>query len=59
MTSRHLRATRRQLRRFRRQRFCRVGLFHPPYGNLLQRLSLKLFLGKPDPSAHRVAEEAP
>jgi coniferyl-aldehyde dehydrogenase len=27
-----------------------IQLFHPPYGNLLQRLSLRVFLGRGDPS---------
>jgi coniferyl-aldehyde dehydrogenase len=35
---------------FKRHRFFPVGLFYPPYGNLAQRLSLKLFLGAGDPS---------
>jgi coniferyl-aldehyde dehydrogenase len=35
---------------FKRHRFFPVGLFYPPYGNLAQRLSLKLFLGTGDPS---------
>src|SRR5947208_1719672 len=35
---------------FKRHRFFPVGLFYPPYGNLAQRLSLKLFLGTADPS---------
>ena len=34
---------------FKRQRFFPIGLFYPPYGNLVQRLALKLFLGKADP----------
>ena len=35
---------------FKRHRFFPIGLFYPPYGNLVQRLSLKLFLGTGDPS---------
>ena len=35
---------------FKRHRFFPVGLFYPPYGNLAQRLSLKLFLGTADVS---------
>jgi coniferyl-aldehyde dehydrogenase len=35
---------------FKRHRFFPVDLFYPPYGNLAQRLSLKLFLGTGDPS---------
>ncbi len=32
---------------FRRHRFFPVGLFRPPYGNLVQRLVLRIYLGKP------------
>ncbi len=32
---------------FKRHRFFPVGLFYPPYGNLVQRLALRLYLGKP------------
>jgi coniferyl-aldehyde dehydrogenase len=35
---------------FKRHRFFPIGLFYPPYGNLVQRLSLKLFLGTGDAS---------
>ncbi|HUY03581.1 MAG TPA: coniferyl aldehyde dehydrogenase [Rhodocyclaceae bacterium] len=35
---------------FKRQRFFPIDLFYPPYGNALQRLALRLFLGRPDPS---------
>lgn len=35
---------------FRRHRFFPTELFHPPYGNLAQRLSLKFFLGRADPT---------
>jgi len=35
---------------FKKHRFFPIGLFYPPYGNLVQRLSLKLFLGTGDPS---------
>ena len=34
---------------FQRQRFFPIGLFYPPYGNFVQRLVLKLFLGTADP----------
>lgn len=34
---------------FQRQRFFPISLFYPPYGNFVQRLSLKLFLGSADP----------
>lgn len=43
---------------FRRHRFFPSQLFHPPYGNLIQRLALALFLGKPDPTL-RQAESRP
>ena len=32
---------------FRRHRFFPIGLFRPPYGNIVQRLTLLLYLGKP------------
>ncbi len=35
---------------FKRQRFFPTQLFYPPYGNLVQRLSLRFFLGKGDAS---------
>ena len=35
---------------YRRHRFFPVGLFYPPYGNLVQRLVLKYYLGAPDPT---------
>ena len=31
---------------FRRRRWFPVGLFYPPYGNLVQRLSMWLYLGR-------------
>jgi len=34
---------------FQRQRFFPIGLFYPPYGNIVQRLALRLFLGRADP----------
>jgi coniferyl-aldehyde dehydrogenase len=34
---------------FKRQRFFPIGLFYPPYGNVVQRLALRLFLGRADP----------
>ena len=36
---------------FKRQRFFPIGLFYPPYGNMVQRLVLRLFIGKSDPNA--------
>jgi len=35
---------------FQRHRFFPIGLFYPPYGNFVQRLVLKVFLGEGDPS---------
>ena len=35
---------------FKRHRFFPIGLFYPPYGNLAQLLSLKMFLGTGDRS---------
>ena len=35
---------------YRRHRFFPVGLFYPPYGNLVQRLVMKFYLGAPDPA---------
>ncbi|MBS0441026.1 MAG: coniferyl aldehyde dehydrogenase [Proteobacteria bacterium] len=35
---------------FQRHRFFPIGLFYPPYGNLVQRLVLKLWLGAGDPT---------
>lgn len=35
---------------FKRQRLFPTSLFYPPYGNLVQRLSLKFFIGDADPT---------
>ena len=35
---------------FKRHRFFPIDLFYPPYGNFVQRLSLRIFLGEGDPS---------
>ncbi|HMO46000.1 MAG TPA: coniferyl aldehyde dehydrogenase [Rubrivivax sp.] len=35
---------------FKRHRFYPIGLFYPPYGNFVQRLVLKLWLGHGDPA---------
>jgi coniferyl-aldehyde dehydrogenase len=35
---------------FQRQRFFPTDLFYPPYGNLVQRLTMKFFLGEADPA---------
>ena len=40
---------------FKRHRFFPIGLFCPPYGNLVQRLVLKVWLGKGDPALHQPA----
>jgi len=34
---------------FKRHRWFPVGLFYPPYGNLVQRLAMKFFIGDPPP----------
>lgn len=36
---------------FKRHRFFPIGLFYPPYGNIVQHLALKIFLGSGDPCA--------
>ncbi len=38
---------------FKRQRFFPTQWFYPPYGNLVQRLALRFFLGKADPALKR------
>jgi coniferyl-aldehyde dehydrogenase len=43
---------------FKRHRFFPIGLFYPPYGNLAQRLTLKFFLGKGDPSLREATPPA-
>ncbi len=35
---------------FTRNRFFPMQLFYPPYGNLVQRLVMSFYLGKPDPT---------
>lgn len=35
---------------FREHRFFPAGLFHPPYGRLVQRLAMKFYLGAADPA---------
>jgi coniferyl-aldehyde dehydrogenase len=40
---------------FKRHRFYPIGLFYPPYGNLVQRLVMKLWLGKGDPALRQAA----
>ena len=44
---------------FKRHRFFPIGLFYPPYGTFLQNLTLKLFLGKGDPSLQPAAGVEP
>lgn len=34
---------------FKRHRFFPIDLFYPPYGTFIQRMTLKFFLGSPDP----------
>jgi len=34
---------------FKRHRFFPIGLFYPPYGNFVQKLAMKLFIGQGDP----------
>jgi coniferyl-aldehyde dehydrogenase len=41
---------------FKRQRFFPTHWFYPPYGNLVQRLTLGFFLGKADPSLRKHVE---
>ena len=41
---------------FQRQRWFPTQLFYPPYGNVVQRLAMRFFLGKADPG---VADKAP
>ena len=43
---------------FKRHRFFPVGLFYPPYGGLVQRLSLKWFVGPGDPTAKKPGVQA-
>ena len=47
---------------FKRHRLFPIDLFYPPYGNLVQRLALRIFLGKGDasvaPSALHEKEQA-
>jgi len=40
---------------FQRHRFFPIGLFYPPYGNLVQRLVLKLWLGEGDATLRSVS----
>ena len=43
---------------FKRQRWFPIGLFYPPYGNLVQRLVLKYYLGTPEPTVGAVPGHA-
>ena len=38
---------------YKRHRLFPVDLFYPPYGTLVQRLTMRLFLGKADPTLRR------
>ena len=40
---------------FKRHRFYPIGLFYPPYGNVVQRLVMKLWLGEGDAALHASA----
>ena len=40
---------------FQRHRFFPIGLFYPPYGNAVQKLVLKLWLGSGDPALQPAA----
>jgi coniferyl-aldehyde dehydrogenase len=40
---------------FKRHRWYPIGLFYPPYGNWVQRLVLRLWLGSADPALGRTA----
>jgi coniferyl-aldehyde dehydrogenase len=44
---------------FKRFRWFPMGLFYPPYGNLVQRLVFKFYLGNSDPSLPAVAGSTP
>jgi coniferyl-aldehyde dehydrogenase len=44
---------------FKRHRWFPVGLFYPPYGNVVQRLVLRLWLGRGDPSLPASAPPQP
>ena len=39
---------------FKRHRFFPIGILYPPYGNLVQRLLLRIFLGKGDSSLQSI-----
>jgi coniferyl-aldehyde dehydrogenase len=38
---------------FKRHRYFPIGLFYPPYGNLVQRLAMKLFIGHGDKTVRK------
>jgi coniferyl-aldehyde dehydrogenase len=40
---------------FKRHRFYPIGLFYPPYGNFVQRLVMRLWLGEGDPALRQTA----
>jgi coniferyl-aldehyde dehydrogenase len=44
---------------FKRQRLFPMSLFYPPYGNLVQRLVMKFYLGDPDPSLAAASPGSP
>lgn len=39
---------------FKRHRFFPIDLFYPPYGNLVQRLVMKVFVGDADSSLQAI-----
>ena len=42
---------------YKRHRFFPVGLFYPPYGGIVPKLAMRLYLGKADPASARDASE--
>lgn len=44
---------------FLRHRFFPIGLFYPPFGNAVQRLVLRLWLGAGDPALQTSRKDTP
>ncbi len=44
---------------FKRRRYFPIGLFYPPYGTFVQKLTLRGFLGKGDPSLQLATSRRP
>ena len=44
---------------FKRHRWYPIGLFYPPYGNWVQRLVLKVFMGRGDPTLSKAGTAMP